>query len=91
MIPKIIAGMLDIFGFSCFLLFITGEADLGLFLSFIPDMLGIFLLVTPQLIKGETKIREKSKLLIVTVLLEICPLVGDVLPLWSVSAWKKKK
>ena len=88
---KIISLMIDAFGFGCFFLFITGEADLALMLSCIPDVLGTSFLALPQLTNSKIKTREKNKTILVTILLEFCPIVGDVLPLWSISAFKRKK
>jgi|AntAceMinimDraft_17_1070374.scaffolds.fasta_scaffold64896_2 hypothetical protein len=91
MMAKVIAGMLDVFGFGCLFLSATGDAELGVSMSFIPDIIGIAFLGGPKLIKGKINKTKKSKGILWTILGEICPFLGDIAPLWSISVWKRKK
>lgn len=88
---KAAAIMLDGFGLFCFFLSAGGDPSLGMSLSFIPDILGIFFLGGPRLMKKKASGSKKNKRFLLTVIGEVSPLLGDILPFWSISAWKQKK
>jgi hypothetical protein len=88
MLTKFSALIFDEMGLGCLVLSLSGETDLGIFFSFLPDILGIGFIGGPNLLQ---KTGNKKHGLLFTILGKIFPFIGDILPLWSFSAFRRKK